>query len=237
MDTKKTISWLSLLLGEILIITVFILFRGNQTDNILVLNIVVSTIIYGLFFVDILIPLVGFNDKSYKTIGSIGVRWLATWLYAIVAVAIMIVSNIVLDLVFSTQIIIHGVLFFLLLLGFVAALHSSDKVTEVYAQEIANVNGINEMKLAMLNLRYKISNNSELPDYFINRINVLQEDLRFVSPSNEPEANDLESSFIETLNNIGIEIYDFAMNEESIKSNLQKCEWIYQHRKNIYSKK
>ena len=236
MDTKKTISWLSLLLGETLIITAFILFRGNQTDNILALNIVVSTIIYGLFFVDILIPLVDYNDKSSKTIGSIGVRWLATWLYAIIAVAAMIISNIALDLVFSTQLIIHGILFFLLLLGFVAALHSSDKVNEVYAQETANGNGVNEMKSAMQGLKYIISNNSELPDYFLNRINELEKDLRFISPSNNPEANELEYSFIDTLNNISIEIYDFAMNEESIKSNLRKCEWIYQRRKNIYSK-
>lgn len=236
METKKTISWLSLLLGETLIITAFILFRGKQTDNILALNIVVSTIIYGLFFVDILIPLVDYNDKSSKAIGSIGVRWLATWLYTIIAVAAMIISNIALDVVFSTQLIIHGILFFLLLLGFVAALHSSDKVNEVYAQETANSNGINEMKSVMQGLKYKMSNNLELPDYFINRINELEKNLRFVSPSNKQEANNLEISFIDTLNNISIEIYDFAMNEESIKKNLQKCEWIYQRRKNIYSK-
>lgn len=236
MDTKKTISWLSLLLGETLIITAFILFRGKQTDNILALNIVVFTIIYGLFFVDILIPLVDYNDKSSKAIGSIGVRWLATWLYAIIAVAAMIISNIALDLVFSTQLIIHGILFFLLLFGFVAALHSSDKVNEVYAQETANSNGINEMKSVMQGLKYKMSNNLELPDYFINRINELEKNLRFVSPSNKQEDNNLEISFIDTLNNISIEIYDFAMNEESIKKNLQKCEWIYQRRKNIYSK-
>lgn len=236
MDTKKIISWLSLLLGETLIITTFILFRGNLTDNVLTLNIIVSTIIYGLFFVDILIPLADYSDKSSKAIGSIGVRWLATWLYGIVAVAAMIISNISLNLIFSTQLIIHGILFFLLLLGFVAALHSSDKVNEVYVQETANGNGINEMKSAMQGLKYKMSNNSELPDYFLNRINELEKDLRFISPSNNQEANDLESSFIDTLNNISIEIYDFAMNEESIKKNLQKCEWIYQRRKNIYSK-
>lgn len=148
----------------------------------------------------------------------------------------MIISNIALNLVFSTQLIIHGILFFLLLLGFVAALHSSDKVNEVYTQETANDNGINEMKSALQGLKYKMSNNSELPDYFRNRINELEKNLRFISPSNKQETNDLESSFIDTLNNISIEIYDFAMNEESIKKNLQKCEWIYQRRKNIYSK-
>lgn len=236
MDTKKTISWFSLFLGEILIITAFILFKGNLTDNVLALNIVVTTIIYGLFFVDILIPLVDYNDKSSKTIGSIGVRWLATWLYAIIAVAVMLISNITLNLVFSTQLIIHGILFFLLLLGIVAALHSSDKINEVYEQETANGNGIDEMKSAMQGLKYKMNNNPKLPDYFLNRINELEKDLRFISPSSKPEANELEYSFIDTLNNISIEICDFAMNEESIESNLRKCEWIYQRRKNIYSK-
>jgi hypothetical protein len=106
MNTKKIISWLLLLFGEILIITAFILFRGDLADNILVLGIVVSSIIYGLFFVDILVPWIDFRDKSQRRVGSMGVRWFVTWLYAIVAIAVMIIANIIaLDWTFATQLI------------------------------------------------------------------------------------------------------------------------------------
>jgi hypothetical protein len=235
MDTKKILSWISLLLGETLIIAGFILFGSNLTENILVLNIVVSSVIYGLFFVDILVPWIDLNDKSQQKVGSIGVRWLFTWLYAVCAIAAMVISNTELHLIFSTQLIVHGVLIFLLLLGFVAAIHSSDKVKEVYEQETALRNGINEMKAAMRNLKNNANDLPEFPPNFQNRINTLEENLRFISPSNNHEAYNLEHSFVEIVNETGIAISNFSMNEERIESNLKKLERIYQDRKNIYS--
>ena len=111
MDTKKILSYIALLGGEaIIIIAAFILFRGNLSDNILVLNIVVSSIIYGLFFVDILVPWINLGDKSQKKIGSLGVRWFFTWFYAITAIAVIILGNSVYEWRFSLQIIIHLIL-------------------------------------------------------------------------------------------------------------------------------
>lgn len=236
MKTKQVLSWFSLVLGEALIITTFILFRGDSSDNILALNIIVSTIIYGLFFIDILIPWIDFSDKSEKKIGALGIRWLTTWLYTIAAIAAMIIGNVTLDLVLSTQIIIHGILIFFLLLGFVATINSSDRVEKVYLQEMMNRNGINEMKSAIRSLKDKMNNSTELPEYFVNRINTLEENIRFISPSDNPEAFNLEQSLIETLSDISLSISHFSMNEESIENRLRRCEQLYQNRKNIYSK-
>lgn len=235
MDTKKILSWIALLLGEAIIIASFILFRGNLADNIQVLNIIIVSLIYSLFFIDILVPWTDFGDRSQRKIGSIGVRWFFTFLYAFLAIAAIIICNVVLDFAFSTQIIIHGVLIFLLLLGFIAAIHSSDKVREVYVQENKNRNGIVEMKSAMVSLKNKMVDLSGLPEYFTSRINTLDENIRFISPSNNQEAYALENLFVETINDIGFAISNFSMNEEAIESNLKKCERIYQNRKNIYS--
>ena len=70
MDTKKIVSFIVLLGGEAINIAAFILFRGSLAPDVLVLNIVVSSVIYGLFFLDILVPWINLNDKQGKKVGS-----------------------------------------------------------------------------------------------------------------------------------------------------------------------
>ena len=232
MSTKKIISWLLLLFGEAIIITAFILFRGTAPDNIFVLNIAVSSVIYGLFFVDILVPWVDFNDKSQRRVGSLGLRWFVTWFYAILAIAAMIVGNAVYELAFTMQLIIHLILFFFLSLGMLGVTYSSGNVKQVYEQETKNRAGVIEMKNAMQKL---IDNMNDLPEEFIKKIKMLEENLRYISPSNNPEAYELEHTFVKTVNDMAYAISDFSMNQERIESNLKKLESIYQKRKNNYS--
>jgi hypothetical protein len=239
MNTKKIISCLLLLFGEALIITVFILFAGHLSDDIIVLNILVSTIIYGLFFVDILVPWVDFGDKSHRSVGSMGVRWLAIWLYTVAAIAVMVVANIVFDWIFATQLIVHGGLLFFLFLGLFGAMHVSDKVIQVYEIETGNREGLIEMKKAIIRLKDKLEELPELPEElsgnFRYRINSLEENLRFVSPTENSEAHELEKSFVETVNTIGFALTNYSLNEQQIENNLKKCERIYQNRRQIYS--
>jgi multisubunit Na+/H+ antiporter MnhC subunit len=235
MDTKKIFGWLLLLFGETLIVTAFILFRGNLAANILVLNIVVSSLVYFMFFAGYRVPWLNLQDKSKKQIGSLGISWKITWLYFFFAIAVMIVCNITLDLSFSTQLIMHGVLLFFLLLGVWLSSHASDKVQAVYEQETFSRNRIVEIKMAVTNLKDKMNDLSNLPESFINRINSLEENLRFISPSANQEAYNLEQQFITTINDIAFAVSNFSMNEEKIESNLKKVERIYQNRKQIYS--
>lgn len=235
MEAKKIISWLILLFGEALIIAGFILFKGELKDNILVLNIIISSVIYGLFFVDILIPWINFNDKSQRRVGSLGVRWFVTWLYAIVAVALMFIANIHLHLIFSTQLLIHCILLFFIFMGLLASLHSQSKVNEVFHTDTANRNGILEMKKSMSALKNVIAETADLPALFIERVNILEENLRFISPSQDSEAHKLENLFVEAINAIHFALTNYSLNEQQIENNLKKCERLYKNRKQIHS--
>ena len=235
MNTQKILSWLLLLFGEAMIVTAFILFRGNTPDNILVLNIVVSSLIYSLFFFNYGTSWINLKDKSQKQVGALGISWLTTWIYAILATATMLMANVVLEIVFTTQLIVHGGLLFFLLMWLLLSRHSAEKVQNVYYQETFNRNGVVAMKFAMHSLKDKINSLSDLPERFVQRIDVLEENLRFVSPSNNSEACNLERSFVEVVNEIRSAIFDFSMNEEQIENNLKKLERIYQSRKDIYS--
>jgi hypothetical protein len=234
MSTKAIFSWMLLLFGEAIIIAAFILFRGNTPDNIFILNIVVTSIIYGLFFCTYRMPWIDLSDETQKQIGAMGISWVTTWFYAILAIAVMLLANRQLQLDFSTQLIIHCILLFFLLLGLLFGQHSADKVKEVHKQQTANRNSIIEMKKAVVQLKDKISETAELPRNFIQRINALEESLRFISPSENAEAHSLEDSFIEMINAIRFALTDYSLNAEQIESNLKKCERLYQNRKQIF---
>ena len=235
MNTKKLLWYLLLLFGEAIIVAGFILFRGNTPDDILTLNIVVSSIIYGLFFLNYRIPWIDLEDKSHKQVGALGISWFFTWIYAILAIAVMVAAKFLFDLPFSTQLIINAVLLFFVLLGIWFSSHAADKVSEVHKQETQNRSRITEMKIEMRSLKDKMNNTDGLPEYFTKRIDTLDENLRFISPANSEEATEMERTFIETLNEIKFALTDFSTNEEQIENNLKKLERIYQNRKNIYS--
>jgi hypothetical protein len=235
MSAKKILLWLLLLFGEAIIIAAFLLFRGETPTNILVLNIVVSSLVYGLFFCNFRIPWIDLKDASQKQIGALGISWFATWFYVLLAVATMLVANLAYNLSFTTQLIIHCVLLFFLLMWMLLSRHSAGKVKDVYRQETQNRSGINEMKTAMRQLKDKMNDLSELPETFTQRIDTLEDNLRFILPSDNGEAYELERSFAETLNEIKFAVSDFSMNEERIESNLKKLERIYQNRKTILS--
>ncbi|MDR2292076.1 MAG: hypothetical protein LBE11_01200 [Prevotellaceae bacterium] len=231
MNTKNIFSWLLLLFGEAIIIVGFVLFRGNTPDDILVLNIVVSSLVYGLFFCNFRAPWIDLKDKSQKQIGAIGITWFAIWFYAIAAIAVMFAAN----FPFTVQLLIHCGLLFLLLLWLSFSRHSANKVAEIYQEQTVSRNGILEMKKAMLALKDKISETAELPDSFIQRVNSLEENLRFISPTENAEAHDMENSFVKTIESIRFALQNYSLNAEQIENNLKKCERLYQNRKNIYS--
>lgn len=235
MSTKNLLSWWLLLFGEAIIVAAFILFRGSMPDNILVMNIVVSSLIYGLFFCNFRAPWIDLHDKTQKQIGAIGISWFSMWSYAIVAIGYMLIANLATEITFVTQLIVQCVLLFFLFSELSLSHHSADKVAEVYHEQIANRNGVLEMKKAMLALKDKISETANLPESFVQKVNSLEDSLRFISPTENSEAHELEISFVKTLDSIRYALQNYSLNAKQIENNLKKGERIYLNRKNIYS--
>ena len=235
MNAKRIFSLFLALFGEALLIFCFLHFGKNVQSEILTLNIIVSTIIYCLVFVDALIPWINLKDKSQKQIGSIGLRWFFTFFYLIIAIGVMIIFNSVKPIHYTNQIIIHGILFFLLLLGLFMAFSSSDKVREVYFEEKQNRDRIDEMKKVTKELQLKLDAMNNIPIEIINRINELQENLRYLSPSNNSDALVLESKFVEEIRMLSNCFSDNPLNIEIVISNIKNCERTYKERKQIFS--
>ena len=85
MSERKTISLILILFGEALLIYCFLSFGKNLQQDILLLNIIVSSLVYFTWAIDFITPLVKFSDKTQKQIGSIGIRWFVTFFYSVVA--------------------------------------------------------------------------------------------------------------------------------------------------------
>ncbi len=235
MNAKRIFSLLLALFGEALLIFCFLHFGKNVQSEILTLNIIVSTIVYCLVFADFLLPWINPKEKSQKQIGSSGLRWFFTLFYLILAIGVMIIFNSVKPIHFTNQIIIHGILFFLLLLGLFMAFSSSDKVREVYIEEKQNRDRIDEMKKATKELQLKLDAMNNIPAEIVNRINELQENLRYLSPSNSSDAIGLESKFVEEMRVLSSCFADNPINIEKIISNIKNCERTYKERKQVFS--
>jgi hypothetical protein len=236
MNTKKIFSLLLYLFGEALIIVSFLYFGQNIQTDILTLNIIVSSVIFSLLFLDIIIPWVDFKDKSQKKIGSLGVRWFFTFLYIFLAIGAMISFNKIRTNQFVDQLIIHGVLFFLLLLGLFLAFLSSKKVGAVYVEEKPNRDLIDKMKKATQELQMKLDSEQNIPSEILSRLTFLQDDLRFLSPCNNDDAMTLELKFIKEIKALNDCFFDLPINIEKIDCHLKSCEFAVKERKQIFSK-
>ncbi len=235
MNTKHIYSIFLLILGEALVIFSFLHFGQNLETNIISLNIIISSIIYGLLFVDTIMPWIDLKDKSQKSIGSIGLLGFFTFFYMLFALCTMVYCNSLNPIPFTSQLIIQGALLFFLFLGFLLTFNSSENVREVYMEESNNRERIDEMKKATKAVQLKLDQLKDIPNDVISNINSLQANLRFLSPCNSQDAILLENKFIDEMKTAYNCIFDIPFNFEKMNEIIQNCERTFQERKQAIS--
>ncbi len=235
---------LACLLGALLIVGCFLYWGDEMPTEILVLNIIISLFIYGAFFIDVLCPWIDLKDKSQKQVAGLGLRWVVTWGYAISAIVAMVVMNsgVTVDLI--PQLIVHGILAFLMMLGFAMAMMSMEKADEVYHEEASLRRGVADMKGAVEKLSdalFAAGANAALTA----RVAEMTENLRFLSPSNNPDAHTLEEQYVSAVNSIISALPSRSINIDTLdpgtpatrrlEQQLDMLDRIYQRRKAVYS--
>jgi len=235
MNTKNIFSVLLALFGELILVFCFIHFGANISKEILVLNIIVSSIIYFLISIDFFLPWINLKDKTQKQVGSIGLRWIITLIYIITSISVMVLFNSIKPINYTNQIIIHFILIFFLLVGFFLSFSVSDKVSEVYYEEKKNRNRIEEMKKLTNEVKNQVDEIKNIPQEILTRINELHENLRFISPCNDIKAFELESKFIEDIKELDICFQNESIDFEKVIKYIKNCERIYKERKQVSS--
>ena len=235
MNAKKIFSVLLLLFGEALIIICYLHFGRNLASDILTLNIVVTSIIFLLWYIEKFVPMINLKDKSQKDVGTLGLKWLFAILYTIFAIGVMLVCNTMKPMGISTQIIFHAILLFLLLVGLYFMNYTSEKVLEVYKEETSNRSRIDEMKKTTKEVVLKLGQMKNISNDITSSINTLYENLRFISPSKNEQAIELEANFLNEMRKVHDSLFDTPLNNEKIIENIQNCEQIYKERKRVFS--
>lgn len=231
MGAKKILLILILLFGEAVIIVGFLHFGRDLDSNILALNIVVCSLIYSLYFIDIFIPIIDLKSSHKKTVGSLGIRWFTVILYTITAISAMVILNITYSFPFFSQLIIQCALLFVLAGGIFLSLIAADKVKKVYEEEKALRSNLNEMKNRTSKILSELELMKGIPIDLFNRITELNEGLRFITPNYSITAIELENKYLITINKINDCLLDTPFNYEKVVELIQQCEQIYKERK------
>lgn len=202
--------------------------------NVLVLNIIVSLLIIAILFSDLLIPWSKPEDKSQRRIGNMGLRWGVTSFYSIVAIGIIALS-IIYDLTFGVQLFIHLVALVLLLSGYALVAFSASNIARIHAKQETEIAGVDAMRREAKALYNDAMDKGDIAPEIISRLSALNDELRFVSPSNNQDAAALEKRFVDLAAAARQMIPAYSFSEQSFVAELTKLERILKDRKNTYS--
>lgn len=222
------------LLGEALIVLAFFLFRGAMPTNIFVLYLIVTSVAYMSFFLDVFIPWNILKDKSHRVFGGLGVRWYCVILYAALAVAAMVVATFEYPLSFKAQLLLHGALMLVFLFGLLSAWAASEKVAQVHMEQQREAETAEDIKAMAAKLLLKAQTVDASEDA-TSRIEAFKQETRFLSPTNNPEVRSIDETIMKYLQALYVQIDDEELNGKSIGKGLSAIERLLEIRKSTYS--
>ena len=221
---------ITLILGYGLIIGGFVVFGDSLNDNIRILDIIVSCLIFTQSTQIALFPMIKMDKSVQKEVGMMGIHYTFTTFYCIVAIIIMLLGAYN-DWSFKIQLMCQLALVFILLIGRVATLSSGKKVEEIHHKEQSLKQGKKQISDYMTLFMEDVACCKGLDKSIVNRINELNDNIRFISPSNDPIAQNLEQRFCQCIESITILLRDTSLNSTQIEDEVSKLERIFLQRK------
>lgn len=230
MSIKNIYNLLTLLLAYCLIIGGFIVFGASLEERVMILDIVASCLIFTHIAQIFVLPMIKMNKSGHREVGMMGVHYYFVGLCCVLSVAVMI-FGIVQEVKFKYQLICQLVVLFLLLVGRVSALRAGEKVQQVYEREENTISGKINLRAAMDDFMDYASTVDELAPTVKSKLSNIQESLRFVTPSSNPEAKNLEYQFCQIVEDLKVLMKDITMNGEKITEETEHLARILLRRK------
>lgn len=223
--------------GQGIIIAGFLLFRGSCPDNILWLNITVTSIVFWLLGCSFGLEPISLSDRSQKQAGGLGIRWFSALTYAVCAMGFMIGCAVygygAEGVPFKWQLIIQVALLFFLLMGFVSSSAATAKTGEIYQKEQNHKQGKADLKATFSNLTYTADSSRELPADVRSRLHRLSEETRFLSPSSSREAEMIDGRLVQLASALRPILFNPGMNTTEIEDLLCQIEVEFHRRKQL----
>ena len=198
-----------------------------------ILDMVVLSIIIWLWGYDLFRPLVTIGKKHPTEVGSNGVRWVSAIIYTALAATFALVS-VVCEIPLAFQILGHAVLVLLLIVMLGGVSLSASKIKEVGQAEDKKLQGVEEMRRAMRKLEDETAMQHDVPEDVTRQVQACSEALRYMAPTNNQEAMQLEKQFVDIVRDTTIAISAYDRNASRIEQNLARMKKVLENRKNTY---
>lgn len=221
---------ITLVLGYGLIIGGFIVFGESLNDNIKILDIIVSCLIFTQGAQVALFPMIRMDKSAQKEVGMMGIHYTFTTIHCIAAITIMLLGAYN-DWSFKLQLMCQLILVFILLIGRVATIYSGKKVEEVHHKEQTLKQGKKQLTDCMTLFMEDVACCKELDKSIVNRINEINDNIRFITPSNDPTAQNIEQRFCQCIESITILLRNTSLNSTQIEDEVSKLERLFLQRK------
>lgn len=228
---NKLLSAIIILLVEAVIITVMLILPIAMPTRVRILDICVLTIIWMMLSYDLFRPLIKTVFKNAPEYGSLGVRWSGQIFYIISSIIWAIIGAVV-PIVFLFQLLGQGLLFGILLLAFFYGSKAGQQVTKIATKQEKVLVGRQQMRNAIRDIQDKTAID-KFPEAFCASIKDLDDKLRFIAPSDSPEAIKYEEQFAEIAQKICIAMSNYKMNEDDIRQDLLRLHRILGNRKSV----
>lgn len=239
MNRKLLFGLLVLALGLAMVVMLNFLFGGHLPNNILTLNIIVSCLVFISFCCPLLVKWDKSEDKIGTWVGTLGLNIWAYTVYGVLAILAIILMNmtgameITGPVPFKYQFLVHaGLLLFLIFTRFGSSA-IAEQVENVYKKEESLKAGREDMKSALRRLQDAVFVCDAAAPDVRQKIDALQEDLRFLSPANNREAQELEQEFVEKVNALIPAFINYKMNEDSIIKQVSVLKYTVDKRKAV----
>ena len=230
MGAKKIYTILGIFLGYGLIIGGFTILGESLECEVKILDIVVSCIVLTQFVQFLLFPLVNLDKPAHKEVGMMGIHMFALSVYCLFSMA-FIVWSIVNQIQFKYQLMGHLALFLILIMGRVATLHSGVKVQQIYEKEQIIVGGKMVLQNVMNDLMDEVPASQQIDESIKCRILSLCDSCRYLSPTSNADAKNLEYQFVQSVKNLKVLMKNTTLNKEKIFEEIDNLERILSRRK------
>jgi hypothetical protein len=234
MKLKNLYLILFLLLGEGIIIVSFNHFGKEIHPDILTSNIIVASVIFCLCALELMNPIINLNDETQADIGGIGIRWVFLFIFIFGSIAVIAYSLVNKNTDLITFWLIESILLMVLTLGLYFSRTVTEKVSQVYHEEKKLRSQLLEIKACIDDLKFVGQIEGKLNQNDQNALNELLENLRYLSPSNNAKAAELEAAILLELQMLKSEFSKVGQIQNT-NAILGRCDLLYKQRKQLYS--